>query len=101
MSTRVYARDNQDDTRTRFERAAERRDEQFVKSLEAVRESIDEAIDSVEKYGCDLSADEMDTVAERLERAKRRAERHADAFDDENTNGFLRRERDDNREKKT
>ena len=89
-------------TRTRFERAAEeRRKERFVKSLEDARDSIDEAIDSVEKYGYDLSADEMDTVAERLERAKRRAERHADAFDDENTNGFLRRERDDNREKKT
>lgn len=84
-------------TRTRFERAAEeRRTERFVKSLEDARDSIDEAIDSVEKYGYDLSADEMDTVTERLERA----ERHADAFDDENTNGFLRRERDD-REKKT
>ena len=100
MSTRVYARDKQDDGRTRFERAAEWRGERFVKSLEDARDSIDEAMESVEKYGHDLSTDELDTVAERLERAKRRAKRDETAFTDEDGDHFFRRGRND-REKKT
>ena len=88
-------------TRTRFERAAaERRDERFVKTLEDARDSIDEAMESVEKYGYGLSTDEMDTVTERLERAKRRAKRDETAFTDEDGDHFLRRERN-GREKKT
>ena len=97
---RVYTQgDRQVDGRTRFERAAEWRQERLVKSLEEARETVEKAIDSVEEYGHDLSIEELDAVAERLERAKRRAERHADAFTDDGDH-FFRRERND-REKKT
>ena len=36
---------------------------------------------TVEEYGYGLSIEEMDAVREQLERAKKRAERVADAFD--------------------
>ena len=58
-------------------------------------------MESVEKYGYELSGHEMDTVAERLERAKRRAKRDEEtAFDDEDGDHFFRREQN-GREKKT
>lgn len=104
MSTRVYAQDRQEDgqedRRTRFGRGAEWRQQRFVKSLESLHETIGEALTSVSEFGNDLSNDELDAVREQLERAKRRSERHADAFDDENSNRFIRRERND-RAKKT
>ena len=52
----------------------------------------------MEEYGYDLSIEEMDAVGEQLERAKRRAERHADAFTDDGDH-FFRREQNGRNEK--
>ena len=61
---------------------AEREADSFVKSLTDIRDTLDGAIDEVEKSDHEVGLDYFNQAQTRMRRARRHAERVADAFDD-------------------
>ena len=67
MTTRGYSR-------TRVEKAEERRAERFVKSLEEAREAMDEVVKKAER-GSALTFDALEDLQKQLDRVYSQAER--------------------------
>ena len=68
--------------REQFAKEEKRATESFMKSLRDVRDYLDDAIDEMEKSDHEASLDYFSQAETRMKRARRNAERVADAFDD-------------------
>ena len=78
-------------SRFRKERELERNTDSFAEQLDKARSALTKAIDELEEGSIDNSFDAYEQAQEHMERARRRASRVADAFDDYNVPAPRRR----------